>query len=51
VGDDSDWVREFGGETGAGLGRFVEPLDAIRDRLEGFIVCVVGKERESRGAD
>jgi hypothetical protein len=37
VGDDSDWGGGFG-ETGAGFGRFEEPLDAMRDLLEGFIV-------------
>lgn len=46
VGDDSDWGGGFGGETGAGLGRFEEPLDAMRDLLEGFIVCRREEERE-----
>ena len=44
VGDDSDSVRGFAGETGVGLGRFEEPLDAMRDLLEDFIVCVCEEE-------
>lgn len=46
MGGDSDWGGGFGGETGAGLGRFEEPLDAMRDLLEGFIVCRREEERE-----
>lgn len=40
MGDGSDWGwgRDFGGDMGVGFERLEVPLEAKRERLEGFIV-------------
>ena len=40
MGDESDWGRgwDFGGDMGVDFERLEVPLEAKRDRLDGFIV-------------
>ena len=49
MGDGSDWGRGFVGDMGVAFQRLDVPLEAKRERLEGFIVLRCREQVASEG--